>query len=130
MTKRIIKYLLLAVLTILAPYVTTMLFIIVTGDRIEGMKLGAIPGLVLPQFIFGLVVIKRQLTMKLLLTTIVTVVIYGLMMGVIRLDLIKTNIDMYGFWDLALTNFLVSLVSWEVYYHVDKLIGKGRLTTK
>lgn len=130
MTKRLLKYLLLSVLIILTPYVTMMLSIIVTGDRIEGMKLGAIPGLIIPHLIFGLIFIKRQLPTKLLLTTLVTAAVYGLLIVILRLELIKTDFDMYGFWDLAVTNFIVGLISWETYYHVDNMISKGRVTTK
>lgn|SRR5690606_4618871 len=130
MTNRFIKYLLLGILTIVTPYVTTMVLIIVTGDRIEGMKLGAIPGLIFPHLIFGLVFIKRKLTTKLLLTALVTATIYGLLMVTIRLEIIKTNFDIYGFWDLAVTNFLVGLIVWEAYYQTDKLITKDRVTTK
>jgi len=112
------------------PYLTTMILIIVTGDRIEGMKHGAIPGLILPHMIFGLTFIKRQLTARFLLTTLVTAVIYGLLIVTIRLEIIKTNFDIYGFWDLAVTNFLVGLIVWETFYHVDKLITERRVTLK
>jgi hypothetical protein len=125
-----LKYILLGVLTIVTPYVTTMILIIVTGDRIEGMKLGAVPGLIVPHLIFGLIFIKRQLTTKLLLTILVTAIIYGLLMVTMRLEIIRTNFDIYGFWDLALTNFLVGLIAWEAYHQTDKLITKGRVTTK
>jgi hypothetical protein len=130
MINRLLKYILLGVLTIVTPYVTTMILIIVTGDRIEGMKLGAVPGLIVPHLIFGLIFIKRQLTTKLLLTILVTAIIYGLLMVTIRLEIIRTNFDIYGFWDLALTNFLVGLIAWEAYHQTDKLITKGRVTTK
>jgi hypothetical protein len=121
MTNRFIKYLLLGILTIVTPHVTTMILIIVTGDRIEGMKLGTIPGVILPHLIFGLAFIKKQLTTKFLLTTLVTATIFGLLIVTIRLELIKTNFDMYGFWDLAVTNFIVGVITWETFYHVDKL---------
>jgi hypothetical protein len=130
MINRLLKYILLGVLTIVTPYVTTMILIIVTGDRIEGMKLGAVPGLIVPHLIFGLIFIKRQLTTKLLLTILVTAIIYGLLMVTMRLEIIRTNFDIYGFWDLALTNFLVGLIAWEAYHQTDKLITKGRVTTK
>jgi hypothetical protein len=126
MTRRILKYLLLGALTIVTPYVTTMLFIIVTGDRIEGMKLGAIPGLILPQFIFGLTFIERQLTAKILLTIIMTTIIYGLLFAIIRFELIRTNFDMYGFWDLALTNLILGLIAWESYYQASKVTNQYR----
>lgn len=130
MTNRFLKYLLLGLLTIVTPYVTTMILIIVTGDRIEGMKLGAIPGLILPHLIFGLTFINRQLKTKLLLTILVTATIYGLLIVTTRLELIRTNFDMYGFWDLVVTNFIVGLIAWETYYHADKLITQGRVTVK
>lgn len=130
MTNRFIKYFLLGILTIVTPYVTTMILIIVTGDRIEGMKLGAIPGLILPHLIFGLTFIKGQLTTKFLITTLVTSTICGLLIVTIRLELIKTNFDIYGFWDLAVTNLIVGLVAWEIFYLVDKLVTKRRVTAK
>ena len=130
MTNRFIKYSLLGVLTVVTPYVTTMILIIVTGDRIEGMKLGAIPGLVLPHLIFGLTFVKRHLTIKVLLMTLVTATVYGLLIVTIRLEIIKTNFDIYGFWDLTVTNFIVGLIVWEIFYNLDKLITKRQVTTK
>jgi hypothetical protein len=130
MINRFFRYLLLGVLTIITPYVTTMILIIVTGDRIEGMKLGSIPGLIFPHLIFGAMFLNRQLTTKLIVTTLLTAIIYGLLMVTIRLEIIKTKFDIYGFWDLALTNFLVGLIAWETYYQTDKLISKGQVSTK
>ena len=85
-------------LIIVTPYVTTMIIIIITGDRIEGMKLGAIPGLILPHLIFGLTFIMRHLTTKFLITALVTATIYGLLIVTIRLELIKISrlIDCLG----------------------------------
>ena len=130
MTNRFMKYLLLGILTIVTPYVTTMILIIATGDRIEGMKLGATPGIILPHMIFGLTFIQRHLTTKFLLTTLVTATIYGLLIVTIRLEIIKTNFDIYGFWDLAVTNFIAGLIVWEIFYQLDKLIAKRWVTTK
>lgn len=126
MTNRFIKYLLLGVLTIVTPYLITIIFIIATGDRIEGMKLGATPGQILPHLIFGITFLKRPLVTKLLLTTLITATIYGLLILTIRLEIIKTNFDIYGFWDLALTNFIVGLITWETFYHLEKLVAKRR----
>jgi hypothetical protein len=130
MTNGFIKYLLLGVLTIVTPYVTTMILIIVTGDRIEGMELGVIPGVILPHLIFGLTFIKRHLATKFLLTTLVTSTIYGLFIVTIGLEIIKTNFDIYGFWDQAVTNFITGLIVWEMFYHLDKLITKSHVATK
>ena len=130
MTNRFIKYLLLGVLTVVTPYATTMILIIATGDRIEGMKLGATPGIILPHLIFGLTFIKKHLIAKFLITILVTAAIYGLLIVTIRLEIIKTNFDIYGFWDLAVTNFTAGLIVWEIVYRLDKLITKRRVTTK
>jgi hypothetical protein len=117
---RFIKYFLLAVLSIVTPYLGTMILIIATGDRIEGMKLGVMPGLILPHLIFGLLFIKKQLMAKFLLATLMTVIIFGLVIATSELDVIKTYFDIYGFWDLVVTNFVIGLIAWETFYQVDK----------
>src|SRR5262245_46557900 len=126
MIKRLLKYLLLGVLTTVTPYILTMLFILVTGDRIEGMKMAAIPGLVLPHLVFGYNFIERPLIAKLLLSCLVTAAVCGLLFVIIQSELIKTDIDMYGFWDLAISNFIAGLIAWEIFYHIDKSIPGKR----
>jgi len=141
MINRLLKYLLLVVVTIVTPYLTTIILITVTGDRIEGMKLGIISGLILPHLIFGLAFIQRQLMTKILLTILVTAAIYGLLFlkipqGIWSLTdtdghgFIYTNFDAYGFWDLVLTNLIFGLIAWETFYHADKLMTKRRVTLK
>lgn len=141
MSNRLLKYLLLVVLTIVTPYVTTIILIIVTSDRIEGLKLGVISGLILPNLIFGLAFIQRQLTTKILLTIFVTAAIYGLLFITIKPgigfltdtpghEFIYTNFDTYGFWDLAVTNLIFGLITWETFYHANKLMTKGRVTSE
>lgn len=62
--------------------------------------------------------------------TLVTATVYGLLIVTIRLEIIKTNFDIYGFWDLTVTNFIVGLIVWEIFYNLDKLITKRQVTTK
>ena len=119
---RILKYLLLGVLTIVTPYVMTMFLIIITGDRYEGMKLAVTPGLISAQLLFGLIYIKRPWLTKIPIIVLATGVAYGLVLVTVKSELIKTNIDMYGFWDLAVTNFTAGLITWEIFYHVDSII--------
>ena len=79
----------------------------------------------------GLIILNCQLfSGRDILTTLVTAMIYGLLIGTIRLELINTNFDIYGFWDLAVINFIAGLVAWETFYNVDKLVTKRRLTAK
>lgn len=139
MTNRLFKYLLLSVLIILIPCATAIILIFVTGDRIEGMKLGSILGLILPHLIFGFMFVQRQLTAKILITTLLTVVIYGLLyMNVKQVfgsladtagnEFMYTNFDNYGFWDLVLRNLIIGLVAWETFYHTGKLMTKRTVT--
>lgn len=124
---------------ILIPGATTIILILVAGDRIEGMKLGAILGLILPHLLFGIMFIQRQLTAKILITILVTAAIYGLLyMSVNQVfgfledtpgnEFMYTNFDSYGFWDLVLTNLIFGLVAWETFYHTDKLMTKRTAT--
>jgi hypothetical protein len=135
MTNRLFKYLLLSALIILIPCATTIILILVTGYRIEGMKLGAISGLILPHLIFGFIFIQRQLTAKILITILVTAAIYGLLYRSIKQvfgfladtagnKFMYTNFDKYGFWDLVLRNLIFGLVAWEAFYHTDKLMKR------
>jgi len=122
MTNRLLKYILLSVLAMVLPYLTTIILIIMTGDRHEGMELGAIPGLALPHLIFGMAFVRRTLTIRIPITIIMTAIIYGLFVTAINLDLVKTNFDIYGYWDLAITNLMVGLIGWELYYRTEKFI--------
>jgi hypothetical protein len=64
MTKRLLYYLLLVTLTIVTPYLTTVFFIIMKGDRYEGMASAVIPGIIIVHLTFGIIVIKLNWTKK------------------------------------------------------------------
>ncbi len=130
LTMRFFKYLLLGVLTIVIPYLTTMILIIVTGDRYEGMKLAVTPGLILAQLLFGLIFIKRPWLTKIPMIVLATALAYGLVVLITKTELIKTTFDLYGFWDLAVTNFIAGLITWELFYHVDSTVNKSTTTVK
>ncbi len=121
---RLAKYGLLALLVLTIPYVASMIMIVITGDRIEGMKLAVTPGFLLPQIIFGLYFIKQIWILKLLRTFILVSIIYGLSLVVMNFGLIKTNFDLYGFWDLSITSFLTGIIIWESYYQLDKKLNR------
>lgn len=124
---RVYKYLLLGVLTVVIPYVMTMILIIVTEDRYEGMKLAVTPGLIAAQLLFGLIFIKGTWLTKLPITVLATAVAYGLVLVFAKSELIITNFDLYGFWDLAVINFISGLITWEISYHVDSIIKRFRM---
>jgi Zn-dependent protease with chaperone function len=118
-TNRLFYYALLAGLSIVTPYILTMIFIIVTGDRYDGMKLSVIPGLATVHLVFGLLFIKKKLLQKILLTIVITAIAFGLVWLGLTNNIIKTNWDIYQFWDIAVTNFLAGLIIWETYFQID-----------
>ena len=108
----------------------TMILIIATGDRYEGMKLAVTPGLVLAQLLFGVIFIKRPWLTKIPMIVLATAIAYGLVLVITKTELIKTTFDLYGFWDLAVTNFIAGLITWELFYHVDSIVNKSTPTAK
>ena len=116
---RIFKYFILGILTVIVPYTVTIFLIMFTGDRYDGMELGVMPGLILPQLIFGLIFIKKSWATRIPIAILLTAIIYGLMLVIVKTEWIKTNFDLYGFWDLALANLIAGLIIWEIFYHVD-----------
>jgi hypothetical protein len=119
--RRLFYYLILAVLCKAVPYIVTIILIIATGDRIEGMKLGVIPGLILPQMLFGFLFINIGLVYRILLTCASTILIYWLVVLSLSYEQISTNFDNYGYWDLAITNVFVGIIIWEMNYHIIKI---------
>jgi len=121
---RILNYLLLGILVIATPYLMTMIFIIITGDRYEGMLQAVTPGLISAQLIFGLIVIQKPWLKRIPITIVMTALSYGLVLIIIKSELIKTSFDLYGFWDLAVTNLVAGLIIWELFYQIDSAISK------
>lgn len=125
-TNRLFYYALLAGLSIVTPYILTIIFIIATGDRYDGMKLAAIPGLATVHLIFGLIFIKRKLLQKILLTIVITAITFGLVWVGLTRNIIKTGWDIYQFWDLSVTNFLAGLIIWETYFQIEQKFNNSK----
>jgi xanthine/uracil permease len=126
MTKRLLYYLLLVGLTIVTPYLTTMVCIIATGDRYEGMTTAVIPGIIIVHLVFGLIAVKLNWTGKLLWTVLLSAIIFGLVILLLRLELIKTNFDLYGFWDIALSNLIAGLIVWTSFFQIHQKLTKQK----
>lgn len=127
---RLFYYVLLAALSIVLPYIITILFIITTGDRFEGMKLAIIPGLATVHTIFGLIFIRDRLLQKLLLTVLFTVLALILVWLSLTNEIINTGLDKYYFWDLAINNFLAGLFVWEIYFQISNRLRMRIENTK
>lgn len=117
---RLLYYVLLAGLSIATHYILTIIFIIGYGDREDGMTTAVIPGLLSVQIIFGLLFIRKKLLQKVLLTTIIATIAFGLVWLGLTNKIINTGWDMYHFWDLAVANFLAGLIVWETYFQLSQ----------
>ena len=115
----LLYYVLLAGLSIVTPYIWTIACIIITGDREDGMKLGAIPGLITVHLIFGLIFIKYKFFQKFLLTLLLTTLSFGLVWLGMSKKIIHTGWDLYGFYDLSITNLLAGILVWESFYQIN-----------
>ena len=111
---------------IVIPFLMTMLIIIVTGDRITGMKNFAIPSIVLIHLLFSLTQLNGNILKKIVYGIIAAIISTGLTVIPIYYD-IKLNIDMYGFWDLIVFFTLGTVGTWECLYQIDKKINKNNL---
>jgi ABC-type glycerol-3-phosphate transport system permease component len=91
-------------------------------DRITGMQLGVMPGLISVHIVFGLVFFKFNYRLRLLLSLIIGMIISVIVGQVMTYELIKTEWDLYGYWDMTLTNWLIGVILWEASYHIVKVI--------
>lgn len=111
---------------IVIPFLVTMIIIIVTGDRIAGMKNFAIPSIVLIHLLFSLTQLNGKVLKKILYGIIASIISTGLTSLPIYFN-IRLNIDMYGFWDLIVFFTLGTIVTWECLYQIDKKMNKNNL---
>ena len=125
---RAIKYLILTVVSLVTPFLVTMIIIMITGDRVSGMKNFAIPSIVLIHLIFALIQLEGIILKKIIYGIIAVIISTGITLIPIYFD-IKLNIDMYGFWDLVVFFALGTIGTWEFLYQIDKKINKKNYNT-
>lgn len=128
--KRPFSYLIFAGLSILSPYFSMLVLIIITGDRIEGMQLGVFPGLIIVHIVYGLLFINYNWIKKVSLTLLLSILILGLVKICATREMVKTNWDIYGFWDLTVTNFVIGLIVWETFFQLNNLATRQRIREK
>lgn len=98
-----------------------------TGDRYEGMTSAVIPGIVIVHLIFGLIAIKLNWTKKVLWTIVLSAIILGIVLLMIRFELIKSNLDLNGFWDIILSNLIAGLLIWESFFQINSRLQKQKM---
>lgn len=123
-SKRLIYYVIYALLCIALPYILTIIFIIVSGDRYEGMSYAVIPCLASVNIFFGLIFINNGLLKKILLIIIIVSISLAIVWLCVTNNIINTGLDIYGFWDLPITNFLIGLIIWETYFQLNLRFDK------
>lgn len=122
---RLLYYFLLIVLSVVMPYVITFVFIVATENRVEGMQKSLIPGIIVVHFLFGLFFIKKDILQKMILTILLTCSICSLVwIAALNDVMIKTELDLYGFWDFSITNLFIGLIVWEIFYQILKRLEK------
>jgi hypothetical protein len=118
---RLFYYFVLGLFSMTIPYLLAMTIAIASGNRESGIGLSVFPGIAMVQLIFGLFFIKKKIFLKILLLLALTLIIFVLVFFTgVEFQIIKTGWDLYGFWDLALTNFLCGVLVWELYFQIDK----------
>ncbi len=128
--RRVLSIVLFAVLCIIIPYIITFLLISMTGDRVQGMKLGVVPGVLITHMVFGMFYLQTVPWIRMIVTLVATGLIYYLLIQSITHELIHTNWDENGYWDLTATNFLIGVIVWEIAYHLVVLLNKAlKITT-
>ena len=118
---RLFYYFILGLFSITIPYLLIITIIIALGNREAGIGLSVIPSIAIVQLLFGLFFIKKRIFLKILLLFSITLIIFVLVfLTGVEYQIIKTGWDFYGFWDLALTNFLCGVLVWELYFQINK----------
>jgi len=105
---------------------TMIVIIMITGDRIYGMKYFAIPSVLLIHFTFALTQLKLTILKRILLGAIAAVISSAITLIPLYLDF-KLNIDIYGFWDIIVFHTIGTIGTWELLNQLVKLITKYRL---
>ena len=122
--KRIALYLLLAALVVAFPFVIMIVMIMISGSRESGMGYGVLPGLLLPQFVFGLIFVRKPFVPRVLWIVAGILLTYGLFWSGMKLGMITSGWDIYGYWDLVLTSLIASIVAWELVYQMISRLMK------
>jgi hypothetical protein len=130
MRKRLLKYLVLAMLVLIVPYMVIIVLTMVTGDRGYGMTHALLPSILLPHFIFGLYFIQKRILVRIAFSILLSVLALILVVVSVQYHFfVVTAVDMYGFFYLAINNFLGGLIAWEAFNFLDRFISARRVRT-
>jgi len=123
MKKRVFKYLFLVIISLVISFLVAMSLIIITGDRISGLKYFAVPSVFIVHVIFSLTQVEARVFRKIIYSVFAIVIssVFTLTLLFLGVDL---NMDQYGFWDLIIFFIIGSIGAWECLYQIDQRIVK------
>jgi hypothetical protein len=123
--QRLLFYAILAGLCCIVPFITTMILIMVTGDRELGMSIAVIPAVVIVHFIFSTVFLQTNPLVKFTIPILTAFLAIIGLKYILPLRIIHHLFDMYGFWDITITHLLTTIIIWEISYQaLTKLVGQ------
>lgn len=121
---RLVKYAALLFGSILAPVIVTAIIILVTGDRISGLKYFAIPSVLIVHLAFGYTQLKKSKVARLFIGAAAGLISCALASFPLLLGW-TIGSDKYGYWDVVLFFAVGTIGSWKLIYHIDKTrVGK------
>lgn len=119
---RILSYLLFIACSIIFPFIATIISILITDSRIEGMTYGySLPFLIL-NFGFAFILINSRIRVRLLCGIIVSIISVGLLCLIMYSGILSHELfgdfDSYGIWRLIISFNVVSIITWEIAYRI------------
>lgn len=121
--KRFKKYVFLLLGSAIIPWIVTILVIVITGDRMSGLKYFAFPSILLVHLLFAFSQLNKKVLTKLGYGLIAATIATLLALIPIYFDL-SLRIDDYGYWEAIIFFCLGTIGSWELLFQIDKKVRK------
>ena len=118
---RILSYVLLLPISLGAVSLSAMVMIFISGHRETGMSLSFILAFPITHYLFGFILLKTKLILKLVIPLMLTLVSFGALELIWFLNLpylIAIFFNTYGYVDLIILMFFVFVVLWEITYQI------------
>ena len=120
--QRIFSYIILGILCVIMPYLTAIVLIIATGDRITGLSYCFIPSTIIVHFVFAIIFLKVKKILKYTLPLVTALISITGTYFLGFLNLFHIELDMYGYWDMVLIHFIIATSMWIIIFHALKLL--------
>lgn len=118
---RILYYILLLAFCILIPFLIMVAYVLITKvDDEVGFTSTLLPGVFITQFLFGLFFLKANFSNKIILDAAFSLFSFSLFAILSNLTPAIIQVDSLGISNIVLCNFLSGLITWEIYFHINK----------